>query len=129
MAFGGIGAENPAQPCSSNQNFIWRGAFIHLAHPIQTLSTEGERGAGWARDSPRGPLSADASKLRCPLASSLAPIMALQTAAALQQRSKPLRRSMRRRKMNAISPLPIALRPFFFVFPPLPAIKCSALRR
>jgi hypothetical protein len=75
-------------------------------------------GAGWARDSPRGPLSVTTSPLRRLHSPRLSyQVMALQTAAALQRRSKPSCQSMRRREMNAISLLPAALRPFFIFLP------------
>jgi hypothetical protein len=46
MVFEGVGVENPALPRSLNQNFIGWGAFIHPAHPIQTLFTGMSEDAG-----------------------------------------------------------------------------------
>jgi hypothetical protein len=88
-------------------------------------------GAGWARGSPRGPLSAarlmfhrlHLSRLPCP-------VMALQTTTVLQRRSKPSHWSTRRREMNA---MPRASRPFpslLLRFPTLlPVINRSSPRR
>jgi hypothetical protein len=76
-------------------------------------------GASWARDSSHGPLSVAASTLhRLHLPRLPHQVLALQMAAALQQRSEPSHRSTRRRKMNAISQLPTTSCPFSFVFPP-----------
>jgi hypothetical protein len=126
-AFGGADAENPVQ--RALQTEISSGVTnFFIRHTRSKPCPRGASGgAGWARDSPCGPLSATISLLyRLHLSCLSRRVMTLQTAAALQRRSEALRRSMRQREMDAISPLRAPSLLFSY---PLPAIKCSAPRQ
>jgi hypothetical protein len=127
-SFGGVGVENLAQSRLH--------AFFHPARRMFSSGTSDPNpvqgggeigGAGWAR----GPLSAARLTLRRLHSSHLSrPVMALQTATALQRRSEPSRRSTRRREMNAMSRASRRFPPLLLRFPaPLPAINSSSPRR
>jgi hypothetical protein len=112
--FGGAGVENLTQSCphavvpsGATHVFIRRTRSKPCPRGRGGGEEGGDGGAGWARGSPHGPLSAARPMLCCLHSSRLPrPVMALQMATALQQHSEPSRQSTRRREINAISRVP-----------------------